>query len=78
MATRSPLETVPAALAAFEAAENAWSAALVKAFGKDACNRRYDVDITGHPPECVRLMDKRQAAMRAWQKALDEARAARA
>ena len=29
-----------------------WQTALNKAFGKDGCNRRYDIDKKSHPSYC--------------------------
>lgn len=34
------------------AADEAWSAELRRAFGSDACNRRYDLDRSSHPEPC--------------------------
>lgn len=39
--------------AAWCAADDAWQALLVKHFGKDACNRRYDASMKDWPQECV-------------------------
>ena len=36
----------------WSAADEAYSAALHRAFGRDACNRRYDTDKSAHPEEC--------------------------
>jgi hypothetical protein len=33
-------------------ADDKWSDELFRAFGKDACNRRYDWDKTNHPANC--------------------------
>jgi hypothetical protein len=37
---------------AFKAADDAFSAALTAAFGKDACNRRYDATCRGWTQDC--------------------------
>lgn len=37
------------------AADEAWSVALRTAFGRDACNRRYDWDKSAHPAGCRAL-----------------------
>ncbi len=59
----------PEATIAYEvatAADAAWQAELVKAFGRDACNRRYDMDQSKHPMACREAYAKWGAAMNAW------------
>lgn len=51
---------------AWEAAEEKWSNALRRAFGKDACNRRYDADKSSHPEECRVARAEWIAARDAW------------
>lgn len=51
-----------AAYEAWVAADRAWMEELTKAFGADACNRRYDFDQSEHPPECKFACLKWQAA----------------
>ena len=46
---------IRAAQAAAQAANDAFHASLVRAFGRQACNRRYDEDTSRHPEECRRL-----------------------
>lgn len=47
--------SVYAAMRAADAADEAWHAALVRAFGSKARERRYDLDTSHHPEECRRL-----------------------
>ena len=54
-ARTASLARVRAAPAAAPAADAAVHASLVRAFGRQACNRRYDEDNSRHPKECRRL-----------------------
>lgn len=51
---------------AWKDADNAWQAELVKAFGKDAGNRRYDMDKSGHPRACRVAHAQKRKAWRAF------------
>ena len=46
---------IHAAQAAAQVADDAWHASLVRAFGRQACNRRYNEDTSRHPEACRRL-----------------------
>ena len=50
----------------WKAADEAWHNALVSAFGKDACNRRYDRDKSKHPANCLKAEAKFDATGRAY------------
>ena len=47
-------------------ADDAWSAALARAFGKNAGDARYATDISGYPEECRTAHDRAVAARRAF------------
>jgi hypothetical protein len=51
---------------AFKQADDAWHAALVAHFGKDAADARYKLIGENATPEIARLHKERMAAMRAW------------
>lgn len=55
--------SVYAAMRAADAADAAWQAALVHAFGSKARERRYDLDVTAHPADCQRLRREFFAAL---------------
>lgn len=53
----------------WQAADEAWHNQLVAAFGKDACNRRYDparVKLTTHPASCLEAEAKWDSAGQAY------------
>ena len=47
-----------AAYEAWVAADRAWMAELEKAFGADACNRRFDMDQVEHPVACREAFER--------------------
>lgn len=49
------MSRVQIAVAAAAAADHAWHASLIRAFGKDAVRRRYEADQSAHPFECRSL-----------------------
>jgi hypothetical protein len=53
---------VKAAYEAWVEADRVWMAELEKAFGKDACNRRFDLNQDKHPTACKVACLKWQAA----------------
>lgn len=55
--------------AAALAADRRFSAALKKAFGRDACNRRYDADNSAHPAEVREACAEYQTASERWREA---------
>lgn len=53
---------------AFELADDAWNADLVRCFGKEACNKRYLPEGKGPPESDLRKAhDRREACRRAWE-----------
>jgi hypothetical protein len=58
-----------AANIAFGEADDAWQAELVEAFGRQACERRYDLDQRDHPPACRAASAAREAARERWERA---------
>ena len=62
-----------ATILAANAADDAWHASLVEAFGPHARTRRYDADDSAHPEKCQRLRREFMRAMlnqdAAWRRA---------
>lgn len=58
------------------AADAAFQAALVRAFGKDAAERRYDMDNSSHPDYVREACARKLAADKAWLEAFRAAQAA--
>jgi len=58
--------TYTQAFNAFKQADDAWHAALVAHFGKDAADARYKLIGENATPEIAELHKARLAAMRAW------------
>lgn len=50
----------------YAAADEAWSLELRRAFGKAACDRRYDMDRRAHPASCNAAHAVFAAARDAW------------
>lgn len=61
------METYKQLLAEFTRADEAWQRELVAAFGKRACDRRYDLDRSAHPAACNAAFKVRDAARVAWE-----------
>lgn len=47
-------------------ADNAWQDELSKAFGKDAGDRRYEMDKSSHPAACLAAYEQKKMAWRAF------------
>jgi hypothetical protein len=58
--------TYTQAFNAFKQADDAWHAALVDHFGKDAADARYKLIGENATPEIAKLHNARMSAMRAW------------
>ena len=54
--------------------DDRWSEALTKAFGRNAGDRRYDIDQSSHPQECRDLHALREIARRKVEKAMGACR----
>lgn len=52
------------------AADQRFAAELKKAYGRDACNRRYDADTSKHPPAVREAYAEFQATNEAWLEAM--------
>ena len=62
MSLSQSIRSRDAAYRHWQACDAVWQGELVKAFGRDAGNRRYDYDNSGHPARCRAARDAFHAA----------------